>query len=184
MDFGAHCILLQDAITGALLSRLFSKNGAQCHLFCFVDTDDPLNALHGYLSTVASRWNGEDIVWSNFYEDDGGLGTMTTATRPIFSLNSSSPMRGHLMGVVGHDVLVSRLSESGLSYQGVLGKVINGISSCNVEDLGVCPMQVKSLVVFVVDELPQYLHEKNPNELLIEHSCYLVSYKIEMHSIY
>lgn len=119
-----------------------------CHRLslCFVDTDDPLNALRGYLSTIASRWNGNDIVWSNFYEDDGGLGRMTTATRPIFSLNSSSPMKGHLMGVVGHDVLVSRLSASGLTYEGVLGKVISRISGCTVEELGICPMQVKLIV--------------------------------------
>ncbi|GMH32949.1 hypothetical protein BSKO_00783 [Bryopsis sp. KO-2023] len=105
-------------------------------------TDDILHKLQLYISFLASRRKGDSIVWSSFYEDDSGLGRMTTATQSIFSFDRSAGLRGQLVGVVGHDVLVSQLGDSGFSYLSVLGTVTGRLGTCTVQNMTTCEMQV------------------------------------------
>lgn len=128
----------------ALLSSLYVWQCQQL-VWSDKDADDPLHKLNGFLSFMASLKKSDDIIWSNFYEDDGGLGTMTTATKPVFLYDESQPYRGKVIGVVGHDILVSQLPESGYSYQKVLGKVTNRISVCSSENPQNCSTQVSQI---------------------------------------
>ena len=83
---------------------------------------------------------------------------MTTATHPIFRIADSKRMKGRLVGVVGHDVLVSQLEEFGATFQEVLGKVIQRLSLCQAKDVDVCQLQVRihSRLLVLIDVLRQH----------------------------
>lgn len=82
------------------------------------------------------------ISWSRFYEDFGGQGTMTTATRPMFSLKEHGPRRGKLLGVLGFDLPLGRLSENDLKYEEVVGQIASDIGQCDVYPIDPCQLQV------------------------------------------
>lgn len=94
--------------------------------------------------------NEQRVLWSRFYEDFSGLGTMTTGTRPMFSLGTTGPRRGKLLGVIGLDIPLNRLEENGLRYEEVVVSLSQGIGQCNVYPIDHCQLQVNPFNASVV----------------------------------
>ena len=109
--------------------------------------DDPLQKMSSYLQFLA-RERGKafqdqsGIIWSNFYEDDGGLGQMTTAAKPVYAPTTSLGTEGPLVGVVGHDVRVSDLSETSSGFERLIERLIFRSSQCIAEEVDSCQLQV------------------------------------------
>ncbi|CAD7703377.1 unnamed protein product [Ostreobium quekettii] len=112
------------------------------------DGDDPLTAMSTYYTYIASgRHASGDVsrstpVWSNPYEDDGGLGTLTTVARPIYSPRGAEGVPGVLVGVVGHDVPIGDLEREGDSHAAVLDGLVARSSRCAPLVATPCQLQV------------------------------------------
>ncbi|CAD7695492.1 unnamed protein product, partial [Ostreobium quekettii] len=104
--------------------------------------DDPLSKFLDYTRFLAWGRRGLDVIWSNFYVDDGGLGDMTTAAMPVYSPNTAEGVPGLLVAVVGKDVLVSQLEQDDENFQDVFDRIIKRTSTCRVSELKPCQLQV------------------------------------------
>ena len=83
------------------------------------------------------------IIWSNFYQDDGGLGTMTTAAKPVYAPSTSQGTEGPLIGVVGHDVRIQELEETSPVFNTFIERLIFLSSQCIASDISSCQLQVR-----------------------------------------
>jgi len=106
------------------------------------EKDDPLFKFLDYTRFFAWGRRGLDVIWSNFYVDDGGLGDMTTAAMPVYSPDTAKGMPGVLIGVVGKDVLVSQLEQDDEDFIAVFNRIIERTSVCRKSKLNVCQLQV------------------------------------------
>eukprot|EP00803_Ostreobium_quekettii_P003181 evm.model.scf_371.2 EVM.evm.TU.scf_371.2 scf_371:17986-30545(+) len=106
------------------------------------EQDDPLFNFLDYTRFLAWGRQGLDVIWSNFYIDDAGLGNMTTAAMPIYSPGAGNGIPGLLVGVVGKDVLVSQLQADDEDFKGVVDRIIERTSVCYKTDLSACQYQV------------------------------------------
>jgi len=105
---------------------------------------DILEQMHSFHSFFANQVieHEEQIIWSQFYEDFSGLGTMTTGTRPIFTLNEQGNIKGKLLGVVGYDIRLADLEANGLKYEEILGQLSQHIGACRVHSIDQCQLQI------------------------------------------
>lgn len=103
-----------------------------------------LSQMHSFMSFFANQLiqNNGDIIWSRFYEDFLGQGTMTTGTRPIFALASQGNYKGQLLGVAGYDIRLVDLEANGLRYEEILGQLSQHIGECKVHLIDQCQLQV------------------------------------------
>lgn len=104
---------------------------------------DILEQMHSFHSFFANQVieNEDQIIWSQFYEDFSGLGTMTTGTRPIFSLSEHGNSKGKLLGVVGYDIRMADLEANGLKYEEIVGQLSQHIGACSVHSIDQCQLQ-------------------------------------------
>lgn len=102
-----------------------------------------LSQMHSFMSFFANQviQNNDDIIWSRFYKDFLGQGTMTTGTRPIFSLSSKGNYKGQLLGVAGYDIRLVDLEANGLRYEEILGQLSQHIGECRVHSIDQCQLQ-------------------------------------------
>lgn len=77
----------------------------------------------------------------NPYEDQGGLGIVTTVAKPVYSKETAELDRAFL-GVAAHDVLLSELEISGVTYKDVLGEIVSRVPRCGNMAQTECQLQV------------------------------------------
>jgi len=106
------------------------------------EEDDPLTKFLDYTRFLAWGRRGLDVIWSNFYVDDGGLGNMTTAAMPVYAPDTAEGVPGLLVGVVGKDVLVSQLEQDDKDFQTVFDRIIKRTATCRENELQPCQLQV------------------------------------------
>eukprot|EP00210_Caulerpa_lentillifera_P005936 g5674.t1 len=102
---------------------------------------DVLTAMNGYYHFLTNAGSGDSPVWTNPYEDDGGLGLITTVAKPVYS-RGTRDLDGIFLGVVGLDVLLSNLEVPGIEYSDVLEEIIERSSTCNLTPQTPCQLQV------------------------------------------
>ena len=107
------------------------------------DGVDPLTAMSTYYTYVAAGRMSTAATWSNPYEDDGGLGTVTTVARPVYSPDGANGVPGVLVGVVGHDVKLTELESEGANHETVLSALVQRSSRCVPLSLSPCQLQVQ-----------------------------------------
>eukprot|EP00210_Caulerpa_lentillifera_P005947 g5682.t1 len=102
---------------------------------------DVLTAMNGYYHFLTNAGSGDSPVWTNPYEDDGGLGMITTVAKPVYS-RGTRDLDGIFLGVVGLDVLLSDLEVPGIEYSDVLEEIIERSRRCDLTSQTPCQLQV------------------------------------------
>eukprot|EP00210_Caulerpa_lentillifera_P005946 g5681.t1 len=108
----------------------------------FIGEDtDPLTAMAGYYHFLTNPLNSDAPIWINPYEDDGGLGTLTTVARPVYS-RGTKELDGVFLGVVGYDVFLRDLEIPGVPWSDLLEALQMRSRLCNVSPQSPCQLQV------------------------------------------
>lgn len=102
---------------------------------------DALTAMNSYYRFLTDPATSSRTVWLEPYEDHGGLGNITTVARPVYS-KGTQDLDGVFLGVAAHDVLLSELEISGLSYMDVLHELISRVPTCGKQPQTECQLQV------------------------------------------
>ena len=101
---------------------------------------DPLDSLISYYLYTAAGLRGRSPIWIEPYEDASGLGIVTTVAMPFYAKGDSD--LDIFLGVVGHDVLLEELNQSGASPDDVLHKLIERSAQCGFSQETPCELQV------------------------------------------
>ncbi|CAD7696233.1 unnamed protein product [Ostreobium quekettii] len=104
--------------------------------------DDPLVVLNAYTSYLASKRRDAGIVWTRQYEDEFGLGSVVTATKPIYSWPTSAGEFGALIGVVAHDVRIEDARALIPEGQSVVDRLVSRDAECVEADFSGCELQL------------------------------------------
>lgn len=104
--------------------------------------DDPLFQMNAYTSYLASKRGDAEVIWSRIYDDAFGLGKVVTASKPIYSPETSLGEDGGLVGVVGHDVRLDDFEAAAPNFLDAVRRFIaRGVQCIDVE-FGSCDLQV------------------------------------------
>ena len=101
---------------------------------------DPLDSLISYYLYTAAGLRGKSPIWSEPYEDAAGLGMVTTVAMPFYAKGDSD--LDIFLGVVGHDVLLEELQQSGVSSEDVLHELIERSTQCGFSQETQCELQI------------------------------------------
>ncbi|KAJ1551442.1 hypothetical protein HK096_011012 [Nowakowskiella sp. JEL0078] len=96
--------------------------------------EDPFISMSAYFKFLALGTANRNVIWTTPYEDDFGLGLVTTAAQPVYDDQKI------LIGVAASDILVSDLQKS-LDYQVVFNELITQSSGCRNQSLTTCQLQ-------------------------------------------
>eukprot|EP00210_Caulerpa_lentillifera_P007414 g7085.t1 len=141
----------------------------------FIGPDtDPLAALNSYYHFLTSTGNSDTPIWINPYEDDGGLGLITTVAKPVYS-RGTSDLDGIFLGVVGSDVQLKDLEVPGVPYQNALDVIVARSRQCKHAPQTPCQLQVHRNAyanrAICADNI------FTPNDSTRRHTCYRGSRK-------
>lgn len=102
---------------------------------------DPLTAMSSYYHFLTKSNETSPPVWINPYEDDGGLGNLTTVAKAVFSPGNED-LEGAFLGVAARDVLLEDLKFPGIDPLDVLAELTRRSSSCQATTQSPCQLQV------------------------------------------
>lgn len=111
-----------------------SENGIYEFIEFELDLEKAMSSYYLLLSAGLER--RKYVVWSEPYEDFYGLGTVTTASVPIYDTRSNPPF---LIGVVGFDVNISDLEKYD-NYNDILNAFVTRSQTCSKFELTPCQM--------------------------------------------
>ena len=96
-----------------------------------------MTQMSSYIQYAALAFGNTEPIWSEIYEDDSGLGNVTTVAVPVFDCNNI------LKAVVGHDIVATREVEE------MVSQILNDIPKKRTCDpIGLsndCQLQVWSI---------------------------------------
>lgn len=119
-----------------------------CLFFVATETDDPLTKVNDYTRFLAQGRTTTDVIWSSIYEDAGGRGLIASAVLPFYSADvqasNGEKTPGVLIGVIGHDALVSQFAEAGADPDDIIERLSRRGHICQPLSLNDCQMQVWS----------------------------------------
>ena len=101
---------------------------------------DPLDSLISFYLYTTAGLQGRSPIWIEPYEDAFGLGNVTTVAMPFYARGDSD--LDIFLGVVGHDVLLEELQQSGTSLDEVLYELIDRSTQCGFSQETPCELQV------------------------------------------
>eukprot|EP00210_Caulerpa_lentillifera_P007395 g7068.t1 len=102
---------------------------------------DVLTAMNSYYHFLTDSSTSNTTTWINPYEDAGGLGLITTVSRPVYS-RGTDELDGVFLGVAAHDVLLSEIEADDVPYTDVLDEIILRSQSCGQTPQSLCQLQV------------------------------------------
>ena len=100
-----------------------------------------LDALNSYTLFLANGRSFVTPVWTEPFEDFGGLGLVTTVALPVYA-SASEDLPDVFLGVAGHDVRLRELKIDGLSANQILDPIIDRSGECTVAGNNECGPQV------------------------------------------
>eukprot|EP00210_Caulerpa_lentillifera_P007409 g7080.t1 len=143
----------------------------------FIGPDtDPLTALNSYYHFLTSTGSVSSPIWINPYEDDGGLGLITTVAKPVYS-RGTSDLDGIFLGVVGYDVHLRDLEMPGFPYKDVLLEIIDRSRTCDLTPQTHCQLQVQRNAHANRAVCADNISSSNRTSNNIDNTCYRNSLK-------
>ncbi|KAJ1551443.1 hypothetical protein HK096_011013 [Nowakowskiella sp. JEL0078] len=101
--------------------------------------EDPFISMSSYFKFLALGNKNNDVIWTTPYQDDFGLGLVSTAAQAVY--DDQSPFPEILIGVAASDILVSDLSKSS-DYNVVFNELINQSNHCRNLTTSSCQLQL------------------------------------------
>eukprot|EP00210_Caulerpa_lentillifera_P007393 g7066.t1 len=98
-----------------------------------------LTAMNNYYHFLTDSSTSATPTWIYPYEDDGGLGLITTVSKPVFSTDE---VDGIFLGVVGHDVELKEIENNDTSHEEVLGEIVSRFPGCGNTPTNPCQLQL------------------------------------------
>lgn len=102
---------------------------------------DALTAMNSYYHFLTDSSASSTTTWINPYEDAGGLGLITTVSKPVYSRRTEE-LEGIFLGVAAHDVILSEIESPGVPYTDVLRAIIERSQRCGETPQTLCQLQV------------------------------------------
>eukprot|EP00210_Caulerpa_lentillifera_P007391 g7064.t1 len=100
-----------------------------------------LTAMNSYYHFLTDSSTSNTTTWINPYKDAGGLGIVTTVSKPVYS-RGTDELDGVFLGVAAHDVLLSEIEAEGVPYTDVLREIIIRSQRCGQTPQTQCQLQV------------------------------------------
>eukprot|EP00210_Caulerpa_lentillifera_P007398 g7071.t1 len=101
-----------------------------------------LTAMNNYYHFLTDSSTNNTTTWFHPYEDFGGLGNVTTVTKPVFSRGKNEFDRMFL-GVAAHDVMLSEIENNKVSHQNVLDEIVRRFPGCGNTPQNPCQLQLQ-----------------------------------------